>query len=97
MSNRYAWFVTCMAVAFAPVPATTVMVDRLSDTVTAADGTAAGITDAAGNRFKEGFGPLFFARALCDDLFGGLAPPRSGFVLVLEGIVADDGTNKQRG
>jgi hypothetical protein len=50
-----------MAVAFAPVPAITVMVDRLSDTdtVTAADGTAAGITNAAGNSFKEGFGPLF--------------------------------------
>jgi tripartite-type tricarboxylate transporter receptor subunit TctC len=30
-------------------------------------------------------------------LSGGLAPPRSGFVLVLEGIVADDSTNKQRG
>ena len=64
MSNRYAWFVTRMAVAFALVPAITVMVDRLSDTdtVTAADGTAAGITDAAGNHFKRA-SALFFLRA----------------------------------
>ena len=41
--------------------------------------------------------PFFYARALCGALSGGLAPPRSGFVLVPEGIVADDGTNKQRG
>ena len=62
MSNRYGWFVTHMAVAFAPVPATTAMVDRLSDTVTAADGTAAGITDAAGNHFKRA-SALFFLHA----------------------------------
>ncbi len=97
MSNRYGWFVTCMAVAFAPVPATTVMADRLSDTVTAADGTAVGITNAAGNSFKRASALFFYARALCGALSGGLAPPRSGFVLVPEGIVADDGTNKQRG
>jgi hypothetical protein len=35
------------------------MVDRLSDTVTAADGTAAGITNAAGNGFKRA-SALFF-------------------------------------
>ena len=86
-----------MAVAFAPVPATTVMVDRLSDTVTAADGTAAGITNAAGNSFKRA-SALFFMHVR----FVVLCPvashrPRSGFVLVLDGIVADDGTNKQRG
>ena len=97
MSNRYGWFVTCMAVAFAPVPVTTVMADRLSDTVTAADGTAVGIANAAGNSFQEGFGPLFFMHVLSVVLSGGVAPPRSGFVLVPEGIVADDGTHKQRG
>src|SRR6267378_132394 len=74
MSNRYGWFVTCMAVAFAPVPATTVMVDRLSDTVTAADGTAAGITNAAGNSFKRASALFFYARPLCRALSGGLAP-----------------------
>jgi tripartite-type tricarboxylate transporter receptor subunit TctC len=74
MSNRYGWFVTCMAVAFAPVPAITVMVDRLSDTVTAADGTAAGITDTAGNHFKRASALFFYARALCRALSGGLAP-----------------------
>jgi hypothetical protein len=73
------------------------MADRLSDTVTAADGTAAGITDAAGNSFQEGFGPLFLRTCAYRTLSGGLAPPRSGFVLVLEGIVADDGTNEQGG
>src|SRR5260370_14606666 len=97
MSNRYAWFVTCMAVAFAPVPATTVTVDRLSDTVTAADGTAIGITNAAGNHFKRASALFFFARARCGALSGGLAPPRSGFFLVLWGIVAAYGTNKQKG
>jgi hypothetical protein len=35
------------------------MVDRLSDTVTAADGTADGITNAAGNGFKRA-SALFF-------------------------------------
>jgi hypothetical protein len=73
------------------------MVDRLSDTVTAADGTAAGITNAAGNGFKRASALFFYARALCRALSGGLAPPRSGFVLVLGGIVSDDGTNKQGG
>jgi hypothetical protein len=75
------------------------MVDRLSDTdtVTAADGTAAGITDAAGNHFKRASALFFYARALCGAWSGGLAPSRSGFVLVLEGIVADDGPNKQGG
>ena len=97
MSDRYGWFVTHMAVAFAPVPATTAMVDWLSDTVTAADGTAVGITNAAGNSFKRASALFFYARAFCDALSGGLAPPRSGFVLVLDGIVADDGPNKQRG
>ena len=97
MSNRYGWFVTCMAVAFAPVPVTTVMADRLSDTVTAADGIAVGITNAAGNSFKRASALFFYARALCGALSDGLAPPRSGFVLVPEGIVADDGTHKQRG
>src|SRR5882757_7380213 len=63
MSNRYGWFVTCMTVAFAPVPATTVMADRLSDTVTAADGTAVGITNAAGNSFKRA-SALFFMHVL---------------------------------
>jgi hypothetical protein len=73
------------------------MVDRLSDTVTAADGTAAGITNAAGNGFKRASALFSYARALCGALSGGLAPPRNGFVLVLGGIVSDDGTNKQGG
>jgi len=72
------------------------MADRLSDTVTAADGTAVGITNAAGNSFKRASALFFYAHALCGTLSGGLAPPRSGFVLVLGDIVADDGTNKQR-
>src|SRR5882757_2346540 len=46
---------------------------------------------------SRGLRPSFLCTCALWCLSSGLAPPRSGFVLVPEGIVADDGTNKQRG